>query len=327
MALKITRAGFLASVQGAERTGFRHAGVSSGGALDLYGMRVANVLAGNSETAAGLEITSGTFRCRVARSRVVAWIGGSYRVTVHGRSIPAGRPALLGEGEELSITGPTRGCRAWLAVSGGIDVPVVLGSRSTDLRAGFGGWQGRALQDGDELPLGGNPPPAEQLIRSLVHARMAPWSAPFVWSSPAEGAPHLRVLRGRDWDQFEAGSQHSFCSGEFVVAQDADRMGARLEGALLRRLHETDLVSEAVAPGTVQVPPGGLPILLLGDCQTNGGYPKLAHVITVDLARAAQLGPGASIRFREVLLPEAHQLLWQREQDFAKFKIGLSMHP
>ena len=136
----------------------------------------------------------------------------------------------------------------------------------------------------------------------------------------------LRIVRGTDWDRFTAGAQRSLLEGAFSVMPDSDRMGLRLDGPSLDRTDAGDLTSEAVAPGTLQVPPDGKPILLLGDCQTIGGYPKIAHVITVDLPIAAQLWPGAVVRFHQVSLDEAQELLREREEDFARFRIGLSLH-
>ena len=325
MHLIVARAGFLTTVQDTGRTGFREFGVATGGALDLHGMRVANLLVGNSEAAAGLEITSGNVRLQFADSRVVAWVGGEYDVSANGLSVPAGRPALLHAREELAFAGPARGCRAWLAISGGLDVPVVLASRSGDLRGGFGGWHGRALRDKDVLPLGEKPAPSSALISSLQRTRIAPWTAPFEWASPVERTPVLRILRGNDWDRFTDAARRAFLFEKFTVAPESDRMGARLEGPLLDRKENTELVSEAVVAGTVQVPRGGRAILLLGDCQTIGGYPKLAHVITCDLPRAAQLCPGEQVRFCEVSMAEAHLLLSERTRALETFKIGLSL--
>jgi antagonist of KipI len=135
----------------------------------------------------------------------------------------------------------------------------------------------------------------------------------------------LRFIRGVDWNRFNSSTLQRFTSEAFGVSSDSDRMGVRLDGPELKRKEETDLVSEAVAPGTIQVPPGGKPILLLGDCQTIGGYPKIAHVITVDLGIAAQLRAGDSVRFLEVSLQDAHRLLLERERDLERFRIGLSL--
>src|SRR5262245_25634741 len=151
----VTRAGFQTSVQDLGRTGFRQFGVSTSGALDSFALRVANLLVGNDESAAGLEITLGGLQLRFDDERIVAWCGGEFDVQIGSRALPPGHVAHLQRGEELKFGRAQIGCRCWLAISGGIDVPVVLGSRSTDLRANFGGLEGRTLRDGDVLPLGG----------------------------------------------------------------------------------------------------------------------------------------------------------------------------
>jgi antagonist of KipI len=319
MEMIATRAGFLTSVQDLGRTGFREFGVSLSGALDPFGMRVANLLVGNHEGEAGLEITFGGLQLQFQDERIVAWCGGEFDVQIGSQPLPAGHVALLQAGGELKFGRAQIGCRCWLAISGGIDVPMVLGSRSTDLRANFGGFDGCALSDGDIIPLGprpGSPIPA---------TRISSWTAPHDWVSPAKPNPILRFLRGMDWTRFNASTLQRLTSEPFTVSPDSDRMGVRLTGPELPRADNVDLISEAVAPGTVQVPPNGQPILLLGDCQTIGGYPKIAHVITVDLGIAAQVRAGDRVRFSEVSLGNAYQLLLQRERSLERFRIGLSL--
>src|ERR1051325_8808699 len=314
------RAGFLTSVQDLGRTGFREFGVSTSGARDTFASRVANVLVGNDQGAAGLEITLGGLQFRFDDERIVAWCGGEFDVRIGSMALPAGHAGFVPAGEELKFGRPEVGCRAWLAISGGIDVPIVLGSRSTDLRAQFGGFEGRALHDGDVVPLGlqpGSSPPAKEGISS--------WAAPHDWVSPAKRDPILRFVQGIDWPRFNDVTIQRFTSEAFTVASDSDRMGARFEGAELKRADEGDLISEAVAPGTIQVPPSGKPILLLGDCQTIGGYPKIAHVITVDMGIAAQLRAGDRVRFSEISMADAHRFLLSRARDLECFRIGLSL--
>src|SRR5207245_1076321 len=153
----VTRAGFLTSVQDLGRTGLRQFGVSTSGALDPFALRVANLLVGNDEDAAGFEITLGGLQLRFEDERIIAWCGGEFDVRVGSRSLPAGHAARVETGEEIKFGRPRIGCRCWLAISGGVDVPVVLGSRSADLRAQFGGLDGRTLHDGDVVPLGKRP--------------------------------------------------------------------------------------------------------------------------------------------------------------------------
>src|SRR5438034_2194679 len=188
----ITRAGFLTSVQDVGRTGYRQFGVSSGGALDSFALRVANLLVGNDEGAAGLEITLGGVQLRFEDERIVSWCGGEFGVHVGSTALPAGHAVFLRSGEELKFGRPQIGCRCWLAVSGGIDVPLVLGSRSTDLRAQFGGFEGRTLRDGDVIPLRPRP-------RSATPATgISSWTAPHDWVNRAKYDPILRFVRGVD---------------------------------------------------------------------------------------------------------------------------------
>ena len=325
----VTRAGFLTSVQDLGRTGFRQFGVSTSGALDSFALRVANLLVGNDEGAAGLEITLGGLQLRFEDERIVAWCGGEFDVQIGSQVLSAGHVAHLQPGDELKFGRAQIGCRCWLAISGGIDVPVVLGSRSTDLRAIFGGIEGRALRDGDILPLrtwpGSSAFAKATADKSPLATAVSSWTASHDWTSPASGHPILRFVRGVDWNRFNDVTIQRFTNQEFAVSPDSDRMGVRFDGPELKREDETDLISEAVAPGTIQVPPSGKPILLLGDCQTIGGYPKIAHVITVDLRVAAQLRAGDGVRFFEGSLQDAHRLLMERERDLERFRIGLSL--
>ncbi len=326
MNIDILRSSFLTTVQDLGRMGFREFGVSPGGALDSHALRVANLLVGNKESAAGIEITFGGVQLRFADERVVAWCGGEFDVRIGSTSLPAGHAGFVGAGDVLVFNQPKTGCRSWLGISGGIDVPLVLGGRSTDLRANFGGFDGRALRDGDEVPLGGNSERPKILIEKLREQKVANWKPPHDWSSPAKHEPVLRVICGSDSDRFNDVTIQRFTNDVFVVSADSNRMGARLEGPHLQRDHDVDLVSEGVAPGTIQVPPSGQPILLLGDCQTIGGYPKIAHVITVDLPVAAQLRAGDSVRFREISLAEAHRRLVERERYLEQFCRGIKLH-
>jgi antagonist of KipI len=314
-------AGFLTSIQDLGRTGFRQSGVSLGGALDTQALRVANVLVGNEENAAGLEATLGTVRLRFEDDRLVAWCGGAFSVRIGDEDLPAGRTSSIRKDEELTMIAPNRGGRAWLAISGGIDVPLVLSSRSTDLRGNFGGHEGRALRDGDLLALF-----KDRLKNDGGLESAAPWGAPATWANTAEDNVVLRIVKGTDWDRFTPKAQRALVTTAFTVASDSDRMGARLTGPTLERIDPGDLLSEAVTPGTLQVPPNGQPILLLGDCQTIGGYPKIAHVITVDFPIAAQLWPGTKVRFQEISLGDAQALLRAREEDFALFRAGVALH-
>jgi antagonist of KipI len=253
-------------------------------------------------------------RLKVGVDRLVAWAGGEFEMRVGDELIPILHCTRVSAGVVIEIS-PKRGGRAWLAISGGVAVPEILGSRGTDLRAHFGGWAGRVLRDGDELPLGAESKLCLR-IRKEISDVVSEWSAPrFV--PPAR---FLRVIRGKNWND-DIGEK--LLAQKFRVAMNSDRMGLRLEGGEIASGNPPELVSEAVAPGTIQLPPSGAPVVLLGDCQTIGGYPKIAHVITVDLADAAQLQPLDEVRFELIELEEARDLLRERERDVALFRAGL----
>ena len=312
MTVSVISAGFQTTVQDCGRTGLRKFGVTPGGALDPISLRLVNLLVGNLECTAGLECVSGRLRLRFHDERILAWSGGEFEVRLGDKLVPVLHCARVSTDIEIL---PQRGGRAWLAISGGINVPEILGSRATDLRAHFGGWEGRALRDGNELPLGVESELCAR-VRDEIPDHVSDWSAPrFV----ARGKL-LRIIRGKNWDD-NIGAK--LLAQKFRIAMDSDRMGLRLEGEEIASANRRELVSEAVTPGTVQLPPSGAPVVLLQGCQTIGGYPKIAHVITVDLGYAAQLQPLDEVRFELIELEEARQLLRKREREIALFRAGL----
>jgi antagonist of KipI len=314
MIASVISAGFQTTVQDCGRFGLRKFGVAPGGALDSVSLRLANLVVGNPEGAAGLEITSGRVRVKIDADRLIAWAGAEFELRIGDEPIPILHSAKISAGATAEIL-PKRGGRAWLAISGGIDVPEILGSRATDLRARFGGWKGRTLRDGDELPLGAESELCRR-IRATIPNSLSDWSGPrFVTKKK-----FLRIIRGKNWDD-DVGAQ--LLKQKFRVAMNSDRMGLRLEGNEMVSTNLRELVSEAVAPGTIQLPRSGAPVVLLGDCQTIGGYPKIAHVITVDLGCAAQLQPLDEVRFELIELEEARVLLREREREIALFRAGL----
>jgi biotin-dependent carboxylase-like uncharacterized protein len=294
MTLEVLRPGALTTVQDLGRRGFRHLGVGVSGALDGYSARVANLLAGNPEGAALLEITLAgpTLRFHVAAR--IALCGADFDAEVDGQPLSGWRPARLPAGSTLRLGACRRGVRGYLAIGGGVAVDPSLGSRATDLRAGFGGWAGRALRAGDMLPLATGAFTCETL-------EVARW-----WTDPApdlelDREPVLHLMPGHDATVPDA----ALCRTAWRVSPQSDRQGVRLEGGALALAAREDRVSEPVAPGTVQLPPDGQPIVLLADAQTVGGYPRIGHVASADLARLAQCRPGDSLGFVPLGLEQA----------------------
>ena len=226
----------------------------------------------------GSKSRSGGLHLRFEDERIVAWCGGEFDVQIGSRALPAGHVAHLQAGDELKFGRAQIGCRCWLAISGGIDVPVVLGSRSTDLRANFGGFEGRALRDGDVVLLARQPGSSAfakaTADKSAPATRISSWTAPHDWVSPASRHPNLRFIRGVDWNRFDDSTIQRFTIHEFSVSPDSDRMGVRLDGPELKREDETDLISEAVAPGTIQVPPSGQADFAFGRLPNHRRIPK-----------------------------------------------------
>jgi antagonist of KipI len=294
------------TVQDLGRRGHRGMGVPLSGAMDPFALRVANSLIGNPENAAALEFALVGPELEFSEDTLVA-LGGA-----ECDGLPVWRLVPVKAGERIAPGVCRRGCWGYLAVAGGIDVPQVLGSRSTILRAGIGGFAGRTLHDGDVLKAAATVAlrrPASPTWR--IDPRVLP---------PYSPEPAVRVVLGAQAVEFDAG----FLKTEWKISQQSDRMGIRLNGTALRRTSGDDLLSAAVAPGTIQVPPDGQPLILMADAQTIGGYPRIAHVIAVDLPLVAQLRPGDRVRFTEVPLDEAHKLSRARERALGILHEGLA---
>lgn len=317
MSLLVLKPGLLTTVQDQGRIGWQRYGIAVGGAVDAFAARVANLLVGNPAGSAVLELALVGPELRAEREELVAVCGADFGATVGGQPLARDRPARVRAGETLAF-GPARGgARAWLAVAGGIEVPVVFGSRSTNVRARLGGHEGRPLIAGDRLPTGAPPAWARRQLAQLAAAsRTSPgWSVrpETLGQPPAAGG--VRALRGPEWDRFTPEAQAGLFAGDYVVTKDADRMGMRLQGASLPLREPRDEISSGVNVGVVQVPPSGQPIVLLAGRQSVGGYARIAAVAAVDLGRLAQLRAGDRMRFAPIDLAEAHGLLLRRERE------------
>ena len=318
----VERPGMLTTVQDCGRHGWQHVGVVPSGAMDSDSLQLANALVGNDLNLAGLEITLRGPTLHFQCDTLVALAGAQFdaRVTTDGRELPCplNRPVLLHAGARLSIDQPRHGFRAYLAVAGGIDVPTLLGSRCTYLAAAMGGFEGRALKKGDQLPLASD-------AQALAHARFgqlahgSATSTPNMplqsvrWSVAPRSLPRdepvvVRCVDGHHRELFSPEALAAFEAGSYRISPQSNRMGYRLLGARLERIQAGDILSEPTALGTVQVPADGLPIVLMADHQTTGGYAKIAEVAGADIARLAQLRPGQELRFVRCTLTDARAL-------------------
>lgn len=287
--LSVRRPGMLTTVQDVGRHGFQHLGVPAAGPMDWWSHEAANRLVGNDPGAATLEVTLIGPELEFTGSAVAAVVGANFDLSVSGSPVPMNEAFSVEAGSSLAFGPRGAGARAYLAVSGGIGVPLVMGSRATHVRGALGGHQGRALRRGDEVPLAAG--------IADVDPRQPPHAAVAVAHLPLDSPAVLRALEGPDV------CPRSFWESTFTISPQSDRMGYRLEGASLAA--PGDQLSSAVAMGTVQVTPSGTCVLLMADRATSGGYARAAGVITADLPAAGQLAPGDAVRFRRVTFAEA----------------------
>ena len=303
MEVIVHRPGMLTTAQDLGRRGYLSEGVPFGGAADPFAIRVANLLVGNAEDAPALEITITGPELEFAEAGWIAVCGARFE------GVPSWRPVRVEAGSRISFGKRILGCRAYLSISGGFDVEWIMGGRGTLLVAGIGGFHGRPLRDGD-------------VLRSINSERRfaGRWSMDERILPRYSREPTVRVVPGAH----EAEFGDALYGGPFRVTVNSNRMGIRLEGSRMSRSGADDLVSTAVGPGTVQVPPDGNPIVLMADAQTLGGYPRVAHAASVDMPLLAQLAPGDDVRFSRITVSEAHAAARAEEHVLALLRQGLS---
>lgn len=323
----VLKPGMLASVQDLGRHGHRQRGICPGGALDTLALTMANRLVGNPDEAAGLELTMGGCELRFDTATRIALAGDDFGAQLDGMPIWPCWSVPVQAGQTLKLVGANvaagkKGMRTWLAVAGGIDVPPVLGSRSTDLKAGFGGLAGRALKKGDRLPLGAPALNGAQLARRRFGVRPPEWAID--GRDFGEAIP-LRVMLGPESGLFTPASLAAMSREPWRITPQSNRMGSRLEGPVLERKRAGDMLSSGVIPGTIQVPPSGQPIILMGDAQTTGGYPRIAVVIRADLWKLAQAPLGGMLRLVQVDAAEALQAWALQQRHLLQMTQGLAV--
>jgi 5-oxoprolinase (ATP-hydrolysing) subunit C len=285
------------TVQDLGRQGSRHLGVGSCGAMDRLALMIGNELVGNAGDAAGLELCLPPASIRFDAPHAVALSGADCPARLDGTPLSIGRCVQAEAGMTLDLAAATSGARAYLCIAGGIDVPLVMGSRSTDLQARMGGLEGRLIRRGDVL---GVLPPGR--LRPPLAAALLPTT---------DG--RIRVMAGPEFADFEPEARDAFFNSTWKVTPQSNRMGYRLEGPALLRRAGDEPRSHAVFPGIIQVPPGGAPIVLMADAHATGGYPRFATVIAADQWRLAQLAPGAPLQFALCTRAAAIRA-WQEQQ-------------
>ncbi len=303
--IRVIEPGALSSIQDHGRWGNQHFGVSQGGAADPVLASIANRLVGNPDEAAVIECTMTGSLLRFDFDARVAWVGWADE--------SSGKPHIIKAGDHIDLRRRMSHLRGYIAVAGGIDVPKVLGSRATDLRAVLGGHHGRALQAGDILPIG-------KASTSRVSEK---WH--ISWPHPDGRIIELRYLRGIQADWFSSAALRRFKESYYEISPTSDRTGTRLKGDKLELKQPREMISQPVVIGSVQVPPDGQPIVLMSERQTIGGYPQIGHLISADILKLARAWPGTHVRFREVDLDEARHAWNELQRDLGILKVGLMM--
>lgn len=289
--LSVIKAGLQTTVQGRPREGYRSSGISSSGPLDYPSMQIANLLVGNDKDAAVLEITLGQFSAKFTQNGWLALTGADCAAKLGNKSITVGWCYPFEAGDELVLNHPNIGMRSYLAICGGIDIEHYLGSASTDLNAHFGGFQGRALLEGDEVKIAKptRMPSKSRGVQLPVNTH------------------RIRAITGPEYDEFSKQAKTHFWHSAWQLSPQSSRIGFRLAGPVLERKVSREMRSHGLLPGVIQVPHNGQPIILMADAQTTGGYPKIASVIEADLHHLAQVRLGDRIEFVHCTLQEAYE--------------------
>ncbi len=310
MKLEILTPGPLSTIQDLGRFGYMQSGFSPGGAMDTHAAKTANLLVGNAMGDAVIEMTMMGIKARFDCDTVIALTGADMAPLLNDEPIPLYQSVAIHDGDVLTMSAAVSGMRGYLAVAGGFDLPVVMGSLSTNLKCAIGGFEGRKLKAGDTLPL------RRRADLSQFGERRVP-------SEQYGTAVCVRAVAGPQDDYFTDEGVTTFFSKEYRVSAKSDRMGIRLEGDKVESRDGVDIVSDGIVTGSVQIPSDGHPIVMMADRQTTGGYAKIASVITPDLKLLAQLQPGNTVRFVRISQREAEKINVQEQQYFKQLEYAM----
>ncbi len=301
MTIRVAKPGFFSTVQDLGRFGHAHLGISPAGAADALSLRIANLLVGNDENAAALEMTLLGATLAFDELAILALTGASCECKVGPNAVPLNQAVEVAAGSVLQCGSTTDGARSYLAIQGGFDVPIVMGSASTDIRGHFGGLEGRRLQNGDLLRARKGRNMQVRRLHDEVLEALHP-------KGP------VRVTAGAQHDWFSGETYAKLLSSPYLVREQSDRAGLRLQGEPVSPSKKSQLVTDGIPLGAIQVPQDGQPIILFVDQQTTGGYPKIANVIAADMHRIGQLRPRDQLRFAEASIAEAIEAIRAQER-------------
>lgn len=324
--IEVIRAGMLTTIQDLGRYGYQKFGLNNNGAMDEGAARVANILVGNDEHKAVLELTLAGTSLKMTADHLIAICGGDMSATMNGQLVPMWQPFIVNKDSVINFSQYKSGCRVYIAIAGGIKIQAVLHSYSTNMRASIGGYEGRALRNGDIIEVCdmSNQSCSVGLWQKLRQIDSKAFNAQHFGIAHEENVP-IRFIAGPEYNLLDEENKRKFTESKWVIDSQSDRMGYRLQGPSLNMIQKQELISEGVVHGTVQLPANGQPIVLLADRQTTGGYPRVAVVASVDIPMFGQLKPGSAITFVEVTIEEAEQLLFDSEQDMKRLKIAIQL--
>ena len=310
MSVRVLKPGLLSSLQDAGRPGYAAIGVGRSGAMDRPAWQLANALVGNRDGEAAIECTLLGPTLRFERAAWIAVTGAPISARIDAFELPQWTTCMVPAGSVLQLGGMHLGCRSYLAVRGGFDVAMVLGSRSADLHAGLGEPGGRCLRAGDVLPVSTRSPLSSLPLGEKAAALS--WSLdPQPWFDVTQTT--IDLIHGSHWQQLDLCSQRQLFEQAFSLSKDSNRTASRLDGQILQLTAPLELISEAALPGTMQLPPSGQPIVLMAEAPVTGGYPRIGQVAAIDLARLAQRRPGDTVCFQECTLERSLSRLAARE--------------
>ncbi|MBO5154543.1 MAG: biotin-dependent carboxyltransferase family protein [Eubacterium sp.] len=309
MGIRVLKAGMLTTVQDLGRTGYQSQGFSVAGVMDVRSFKIANLLLDNPENEAVLEFTLIGPTLQFTSETIIAITGGDFTPTINGEPVPMYEAVYVNRGDILKFGSARTGSRGYIAFSSYLDIPVVMGSRCTNLKSKIGGFKGRKLKD-------------EDYIGFRMKRRYLPYflSRKLRADDFSAESETLRVVLGPQDEMFSKQGIDTFLSQEYTVTSDFDRMGCRLEGPFIAAKNTTDMISDGIAYGSVQVPSHGKPIILLSDRQTTGGYPKIATVASVDIPKLVQRKTDHKIRFTAISVQEAQKLYRDEEKAYEKMR-------
>ncbi len=304
--IEVLQPGALTTVQDLGRFGYQQYGMGTAGVMDSFSFLTGNLLVGNIENAACLEVTLTGPKLLFHTSTIAAITGADMTAKLNDETLPLWQSFFVPAGSILKFGRLKKGYRTYICLAGGVQVPLVMGSRSTYLKGSLGGFKGRKLLRGDMLPI--HVLEQDELSPDQQFKKLSKEYQPAYQENET-----VRAIPGPQDDYFTSASLADFFSSSFTVTANSDRMGYRLEGPLIKHIKEFNIISDAISPGAIQIPGDGNPIIMMADRQTTGGYPKIATIITADLPKVAQLKPGHTIKFIKTSLAESYVALKQME--------------